>query len=168
MSKIATLEDLYVEQLKDLYSAEIQLIEALPEMLEAAYAEELKSSFQDHLEQTYEHAERLEQILDELGQSPTGHKCDAMFGLVKESKKTIAEDATPEVRDAALIAAAQRVEHYEIAGYGCVRTYAILLDDEKAADLLQTTLNEEAETDRKLTSVAEKLNVKAEAFSSSK
>jgi len=165
MSKITTLQELYIEQLKDLHSAETQLIKALPEMAEAAHARELKAGFRHHLEQTREHAQRLEQILGDLDEKPTGNKCDAMAGLIKEGKKTIDEDASSEVKDAALIAAAQRVEHYEIAGYGCVRTYASLLGDDEAVDLLQTTLDEEADTDKKLTSVAEKLNLKAEALS---
>ncbi len=165
MSNISTLEDLYIEQLKDLYNAEIQLIEALPEMVQTAHAVELKDSFLFHLEQTYRHVERLEEILENLGERPTGHKCDAMIGLIKESKKTLEEEAPHEVKDAALIAAAQRIEHYEIAGYGCVRTYAKLLGDEHATDLLQITLNEETETDRLLTKVSEKLNVQDDALS---
>ncbi len=164
MSKITTLQELYIEQLKDLYSAETQLIKALPEMAKAAHARELKNGFEHHLEQTREHVQRLEQILEELAEKPTGIKCEAMAGLIKEGKKTIHENASPEVKDATLIAAAQRVEHYEIAGYGCVRTYASILGDDEASDLLQTTLDEEADTDKKLTSLAEKLNIKVEAL----
>ena|SRR5260221_14701026 len=166
MSRIATLEDIYLEQLKNLYSAEIQLIEALPEMIRAARALKLKASFQHHLEQTYRHIERIEQILEDLDQSPAGHRCDAMTALVKEIKKSIREDALAAMKDAALIAAARRIKHYKIDGYSCVCAYASLLDYEKAADLLQATLNEETEMDRGLTNIAEKLNVEVEAPSS--
>ena len=168
MSKIANLEQLYVDQLKDLYSAETQLIKALPEMATAAHAPELRKGFELHLEQTREHAHRLEQLLEEFDEKPTGNKCEAMAGLIKEGKKTISEDAPAAVKDAALIAAAQRVEHYEIAGYGCVRTYAALLGDKEGADLLQTTLEEEADTDKKLSAAASKLNLKAEALASAR
>jgi ferritin-like metal-binding protein YciE len=159
--KITTLEELYAEQLKDLYSAENQLVEALPKMAEAAFAAPLKKGFQLHLQETKEHVRRLERILEALGQNPGGKTCKAMEGLVKEGSETIAEDASKEVKDAALIAAAQRVEHYEIAGYGCVRTYAALLGRKEEEHVLETTLKEEAATDRKLTTAAKKLNLKA-------
>ena len=158
--KITTLEQLFVEQLKDLFSAESQLIEALPKMAEAAHAPVLKKGFQLHLKETREHARRLEHILKALGESPEGKTCKAMQGLVKEGDETISEDASPEVKDAALIAAAQRVEHYEIAGYGCVRTYATLLGRKGDARVLATTLKEEADTDKKLTVAAKTLNIK--------
>jgi len=158
--KITTLHDLFVEQLKDLYSAENQLIEALPKMAEAAYAAPLKKGFQTHLKETREHANRLEKILKSLGEEPGGKTCKAMQGLVKEGSETISEDASREVKDAALIAAAQRVEHYEIAGYGCVRTYATLLGRKGDARLLETTLQEEAATDKKLTAASKTLNLK--------
>src|SRR5690606_24874826 len=116
--------DLYVAQLKDLYSAETQLIEALPKMAEAAAHPELKRAFQDHLQETKRQKERLEQIFRGLDQDPSGETCQAMKGLVKEGQDIIDADGDDAVRDAGLIAAAQRVEHYEIAGYGCVRTYA--------------------------------------------
>ena len=163
--KITTLQQLFVEQLKDLYSAENQLIEALPKMAAAAHAAPLKKGFQDHLKQTREHARRLERILKGVGESPEGKTCKAMQGLVKEGTETISEDASREVKDAALIAAAQRVEHYEIAGYGCVRTYATLLGRRADARTLETTLKEEAETDKKLTKAAKSLNLKMDRTS---
>ena len=168
MSTITTLEELFVEQLKDLYSAETQLIKALPAMAKAAHAPALKAGFEHHLEQTKEHAIRIEQILEELGEEPTGKTCKAMEGLIKESKETISEKASPEVKDVALIAAAQRVEHYEIAGYGCVRTYAKILGHKEASQTLQTTLDEEAATDKKLTAAAGKLNLLPQAELASK
>lgn len=160
--KMATLKDLFVEELKDLYSAEKQLIKALPKMAKAARSEDLKEGFLEHLEQTKGHAERLEQVFELLGQKPRAKTCKAMEGLIEEGKELLEEDAESEVLDAGLIAAAQRVEHYEIAGYGCVRTYAELLGEDEARDLLQQTLDEEAETDKKLTQLAEHINVEAE------
>jgi ferritin-like metal-binding protein YciE len=162
MPKINTLHDVYVDQLKDLYSAETQLIKALPKMAKAAHDETLKKGFEQHLEQTKGHAERLEEIFENLDEKPTGKKCKAMAGLVEEGSEAIGEDATPEAKDAMLIAAAQRVEHYEIAGYGCVKTYARLLGYEEAASLLEETLGEEVQTDEKLTEAAEAINVQAE------
>jgi ferritin-like metal-binding protein YciE len=158
--KITTLEQLFVEQLKDLFSAENQLIEALPKMAEAAHASPLKKGFQLHLKQTKEHARRLAKILKSLDESPEGKTCKAMEGLVKEGNETISEDASPEVKDAALIAAAQRVEHYEMAGYGCVKTYATLLGRKADAKVLDTTLKEEVATDKTLTTAAKTLNLK--------
>lgn len=161
--KIESLRELYVEELKDLYSAENQLVKALPKMAKAATDSALRQGFEKHLEQTKVHVERLETIFEALDESPKGKKCKAMEGLVEEGSEVIEEDAEPEVKDAALIAAAQRVEHYEIAGYGCVRTYAELLGETKAAKLLQTTLDEEGKTDQTLTKLAEKINLEAEA-----
>ena len=158
--KVSTLEQLFVEQLRDLYSAETQLVEALPLMAKAAHASDLKAGFRLHLGQTKEHASRLKKILSKLKQSPEGKKCQAMAGLVKEGNEAISENATPAVKDAALIAAAQRVEHYEIAGYGTVKTYATLLGLRDAASTLGKTLKEEADTDKKLTAAAKKLNIK--------
>jgi ferritin-like metal-binding protein YciE len=159
--KLASLEDLFVDELKDLYSAENQLLKALPKMAKAATAKELKAGFEKHLKQTQGHVERLEEIFEELEESPKGKKCKAMEGLVEEGAEVIDEDAEPEVKDAALIAAAQRVEHYEIAGYGCVRTYAKLLGRNDAMKLLQQTLDEEGDTDKILTKLAETINVEA-------
>ena len=152
--KLNTLKDLYFHELKDLYSAEKQIIKALPKMVKAATNDKLASGFQEHLEQTKGHAERLEKILSRHSQTMRGPKCKGMEGVLAEGGEMIKEEADEEVRDAGLIAAAQRVEHYEIAGYGTARTYASLLGDKEGEKLLQTTLDEEAETDRKLTSLA--------------
>ena len=160
--KLSSLEDLFVDELKDLYSAETQLLKALPKMAGAASDKELKKGFQKHFKQTQGHVARLKKVCSELDVTPTGKTCKAMQGLIKEGQEAIDEDAEPEVKDAALIAAAQRVEHYEMAGYGCVRTYAQLLKNSKAAQLLQETLNEEGETDKTLTKLAKSINVEAE------
>jgi ferritin-like metal-binding protein YciE len=159
---IATLEDLLVEELKDLYSAETQLVKALPKMAAAATSKALKRGFLKHLKETERHVERLKKACAELDVTPTGKKCAAMQGLITEGQEVIDEEMEPEVKDAALIAAAQRVEHYEIAGYGCVRTYARLLKRKKIAQLLQQTLDEEGKTDKALTQLALKINVEAE------
>jgi len=155
--KLNSLEDLFVDELRDLYSAENQIVKALPKMAKAAHNLELQEGFQEHLEQTKEHVQRLEQICESLDISPKGKKCRAMEGLLEEGREMMSEDAEPEVMDAALIGAAQRVEHYEIAAYGCARTYARQLGHEDAANLLQQTLDEESETDRKLTQIAESM-----------
>jgi ferritin-like metal-binding protein YciE len=149
------LRDLYIDELRDLYSAEKQLLRALPKMAKNANDDKLRQAFETHTEETKGHVERLEQIFDKLGKKPGGKTCKAMQGLVEEGKEKMEEDAEPEVLDAGLISAAQRVEHYEIAGYGTVRTYAKLLGDEQAARLLQKTLDEEGQTDKKLTQLAE-------------
>jgi ferritin-like metal-binding protein YciE len=160
--KMRSLQDLFVEELRDLYSAENQILKALPKMAKAATSDELRSAFEEHLEQTRVHVERLDQIFERLGARAKGKKCKAMEGLIEEGKEVMKEAEDPMVLDAALIGAAQRVEHYEIAGYGCARTYARLLGEEEAADLLQETLNEEGETDEKLTEIAEStINVEA-------
>jgi ferritin-like metal-binding protein YciE len=157
-----SLQDLFIDQLKDLYNAENQLVKALPKMAKASTAPELKNAFEAHLEETKGHVERLEQIFDQLGTSPGGKTCKAMKGLVEEGAEMIGEDAEPEIMDAGLIAAAQRVEHYEMSGYGVVRTFAKLLGNEDAARLLQETLEEEGAADKKLTQIAEKeVNPKA-------
>lgn len=158
-----SLHDLYVDELKDLYSAENQLLKALPKMAKKASAPELKDAFTEHLEVTRGQVERLEQIFSELEVSPRGKKCKAMEGLVEEGKEVIEEDGEPSVIDAALIACAQRVEHYEMAGYGCVRTFANLLGYKSAAKLLQKTLDEEGEADKALSELAETvINIEAE------
>jgi ferritin-like metal-binding protein YciE len=162
MPKITTLHDVYVEQLKDLYSAETQLIKALPKMAKAAHSPELAQGFTDHLEQTKGHAERLEEIFEALDEKPTGKKCKAMAGLVEEGSEAIEENAAPAAKDTLLIAAAQRVEHYEIAAYGTVKTFAKLLGEDEAEKLLAQTLEEEVETDEKLTKAAESINVEAQ------
>jgi ferritin-like metal-binding protein YciE len=153
--KHESLRDLYVDELKDLYSAENQLLVALPKMAKAVSDAKLRKAFEHHLEETRGHVERLEQVFKTLDASPKGKKCKAMEGLIEEGKEVMDEDFEPPVRDAALIAAAQRVEHYEMAGYGCVRTYARLLGDGIAAGLLQKTLDEEGAADKKLTDLAE-------------
>ncbi len=160
--QLETLQDLFVEQLRDLYSAENQLIKALPKMAKAASNEQLSQSFLDHLEETKGHAARLKELFDKMGKKPTGKTCKAMEGLVAEGKEAIEEDAEPDVKDAGLIAAAQRVEHYEMAGYGTVRSFARILGDKEAAKVLQQTLDEEMATDKKLTKLAETvINIEA-------
>jgi ferritin-like metal-binding protein YciE len=160
--ELETLQDLYIHELKDLYSAEKQLVRALSKMAKAAHNEELSTGIQKHLNQTKEHAARLEKILSSHKQSTRGAKCKGMAGIIAQGAQMIEEEADPEVKDAGLISAAQRVEHYEIAGYGTVRTYADLLGDKEGAKLLQTTLQEEEETDKELTKVAKSaINVAA-------
>jgi ferritin-like metal-binding protein YciE len=161
---LESLHDLYVDELRDLYSAENQLLKALPRMAKAAAHDDLKAAFTEHLEVTRGQVERLAQVFKALGEKPTGKKCKAMEGLIEEAKELFEEEAEAAVLDAALIGAAQRVEHYEIAGYGCVRTFARLLGYEDAAELLQETLDEEGEADQKLTTLAESvINVDAQA-----
>jgi ferritin-like metal-binding protein YciE len=160
--QLETLKDLYIHELKDLYSAENQLIRALPKMAKAAKNQQLAAGFQEHLQQTKEHAARIEKILSEHKQSTRGSKCRGMEGLIAEGAEMIEEEADPEVKDAGLISAAQRVEHYEIAGYGTARTYAEMLGDKEGATLLQRTLSEEEQTDQKLTHLAKSsINVAA-------
>jgi ferritin-like metal-binding protein YciE len=148
------LRKLYVHELKDLYSAENQLLKALPKMENAAKDPGLKKAFAAHLKETQRHVKRLEDIFGRLDFKPGGQKCAGMEGLIEEGSDMIAEDAPADVKDAALIAAAQRIEHYEMAGYGTARTYAEKLGDYRAADILQETLNEEALADQKLTRLA--------------
>jgi len=155
------LRHLYVEELKDLYSAENQLVKALPKMAKASTSPDLRAGFEKHLEQTKEHVARLEEIFNGLGESPKGKKCKGMEGLIKEGAEMIKEDPAPEELDAGLISAAQRVEHYEIAGYGCVSTYAKLLGETRAVSLLRQTLVDEKDTDEKLTQLAGSINIEA-------
>ena len=150
-----TLRDLYLNELRDLYSAETQLLEALPKMAEAANSSQLKEAFTSHLEQTEGHVRRLEEIFEALGEEPSGETCKAMEGLINEGEEYVKAGGDRDVRDAGLIGAAQRVEHYEIAGYGTARTLASRLGESEAADKLQATLDEEAEADSKLTDIAE-------------
>jgi ferritin-like metal-binding protein YciE len=152
--KMETLQELYLDELKDIYDAENQLLKALPKMAKTATNEELKAAFETHLEQTEEHVARLERIFEELGEKPKGKKCEAMKGLVEEGKQMMEEEAEEEVMDAGLICAAQKVEHYEIASYGCLRTYAEMLGFDEQAELLQETLDEEKDTDDNLTELA--------------
>jgi ferritin-like metal-binding protein YciE len=155
------LKHLYVEEMKDLYSAESQLVKALPKMAKASTSKDLRAGFEEHLNQTREHVARLEKIFKALGENPKGKKCKGMEGLIKEGAEMIEEDPAPEELDAGLISAAQRVEHYEIAGYGCVSTYAKLLGEDQAASLLRQTLGEEKETDKKLSQLADRINLVA-------
>jgi ferritin-like metal-binding protein YciE len=164
MESLESLHDLFIEELKDLYSAEQQLVTALPTLAKAANSESLRDLFKDHLKQTKEQVKRLEKLFKSMKAEieEDNESCEAMEGLIAEAEQTLERDADPAVVDAALIVAAQKVEHYEIAGYGSVRTFAKVLGYDEAARVLQTTLNEEASTDEKLTKLAEKINVKAE------
>jgi ferritin-like metal-binding protein YciE len=153
--KLDSLRDLYIAELKDLYDAENRIIKALPKMAEAASSPDLRSAFEQHLQQTRGHVDRLEQVFQSLDETPKGEKCKGMVGIIDEGEDMMDKDAAPAVGDAALIAAAQRVEHYEIAAYGTVRTFARRLGYEDQAQLLNQTLQEEGETDKKLTSLAE-------------
>jgi ferritin-like metal-binding protein YciE len=153
--KLNSLRDLYITELKDLYDAENRIIKALPKMAEACGSPDLRNAFEHHLEQTRRQVERLEQIFMKLDESPKGEKCKGIIGIIDEGEDLMDEDAPPAVRDAALIAGAQRVEHYEIASYGTCRTYARRLGYADHAQLLNETLQEEGEADKKLTSLAE-------------
>ena len=155
--KLDTLQKLYTNELRDLYNAEGQLLKASPKMAKAASSEELKNAFEKHLEQTKSHVERLEQVFEELDENPKGKTCRAMKGLVEEGSEILQQDGEESVLDAGIIVAAQKVEHYEIAGYGSVRTFAHLLGQNKAAELLQTTLDEESETNELLNKLAESI-----------
>jgi ferritin-like metal-binding protein YciE len=155
--KLNSLEDLLHDNLKDLYSAENQLVKALPKMAKAASTPDLSAGFTEHLEQTRVHVQRLEQVCKQLGINPKGKKCAAMEGLIEEGKEMMEEDAAPAVMDAGLIAAAQKVEHYEMAGYGCVREWAEQLGLRNAAALLAKTYQEEKATDEKLTQLAKQM-----------
>jgi ferritin-like metal-binding protein YciE len=162
MSKVATLNELLVEELKDLYSAETQITKALPKMAKAASHKELKAAFQEHLEETKAQIERLERVMELLEATPKGKKCKAMEGLIEEGEEKLELKAEPAIKDAALIGAAQKIEHYEIAGYGTARTFAEILGQNEVAELLQATLDEESATDEKLTELAETINEEAE------
>jgi ferritin-like metal-binding protein YciE len=163
MAKLKSLDDLHVHELQDIYHAEGQILRALPKMIKAASHPELQAAFEEHLEQTEGQVERLDQAFKLLGVPAKGKKCDGMAGLIEEGKKMMEEDAEPSVMDAALIAAAQKVEHYEIASYGCVCTYAETLGYDQVHDLLGQNLDEEEATDEKLTALAESvINVEAE------
>ena len=154
---LETLKDLYVEQLRDLYSAENQLLEALEEMAENATHSELREAFESHLEETEEHVSRLDKIFARLGEDAEGEHCEAMEGLIEEADELLEKDATDEVLDAGMIAAAQRVEHYEIAAYGTVATYAEMLGEKADLELLRETLGEEKEADGKLNKIAKQI-----------
>ncbi|MFO0951604.1 MAG: ferritin-like domain-containing protein [Isosphaeraceae bacterium] len=164
--KLDSLKTLYIDELRDLYSAENQILKALPKMAKAASSKTLQTAFKAHLKETEGQVERLTQIFEQLGESPKGKTCLAMEGLISEGEELMSQKAEPEVLDAGLIAAAQRVEHYEMAGYGTVRTYARLLGETEAEGLLQATLDEEGKTDKKLSQIAEQV-VNPEAMSPS-
>jgi len=167
--KLETLENLFVHELKDLLSAEKQLVKALPKMAKGANSVHLQNAFQEHLEQTKGHVARLEKIFSILGKTARAEHCKAMEGLVEEGSDLLEEEGSPMVKDAALIGAAQRVEHYEISAYGTARTLAELLGQTEAAELLQATLDEEKETDEKLTELAmNEINLEAEAVTKEK
>ena len=162
--EMSNLQDLLVENLKDLYSAETQMLKALPKVAKAVDNDQLRQALTMHVKETEGQVKRLEQILGKMGEKPGGKKCKGMEGLLEEGKEMMQEDMEPEVLDAALLSAAQKVEHYEIAGYGTVRTYAELLGEKEHAKLLQETLDEEGQTDKKLTQLAEsQINVEAMA-----
>ena len=155
------LKQMYIDELKDLYNAENQLVKALPKMAKAASSEELRAGFEEHLEQTKGHVSRLEQIFESLGENPKGKKCKGMEGLVAEGSDIIDQDLEDSAKDAGLIGAAQRVEHYEIAAYGTVKAFAETLGHSEHVSLLEETLEEEKETDEKLTKLAQGINVQA-------
>ncbi len=159
---VDTLDSLFVQELKDLYSAENQITKALPKLIKAASSEELRSAFEHHLKETKDQVQRLEQVFEILGSSPRGKTCNGMKGVLEEGAEMLQETAEGDVRDAALISAAQRVEHYEMAAYGAVRSYAELLGKPEISDILQKTLLEEKAADKKLTEISHKLNRQAQ------
>jgi len=160
--KMQTLKDLYIDELKDMYDAENQIVKALPKMAKEATNEELRAAIEQHLDQTQTHIERLEQVFEDLGEKAKGTKCEATKGLIEEAKRMMEEAEDDDVRDAAIIGSAQKVEHYEIASYGTLRTYAELLGFDEQAELLQETLDEEKETDENLTELAvSSINIEA-------
>lgn len=161
--KLETMKELLLDELQDLYSAETQITKALPKMAKASSASDLKHAFESHLQETEGHVQRLETIFMHLKASPKGKTCEGMKGLLKEGDERVKGGGEPEVLDAGLISAAQRVEHYEIAAYGSARTYAELLGESEIVKLLEKTLEEEKAADQKLTKVATKVNVKAKA-----
>jgi ferritin-like metal-binding protein YciE len=156
-----SLQELYIDELRDLYSAETQMVKALPKMAKASTNDGLREGFEEHLRQTSEHVARLEQIFQQLGEKPSGKKCLGMEGLVKEGAEVMKEDYLEEVKDAALIGAAQRVEHYEIAAYGTARSLAELLGENEHVTLLEQTLEEEKQTDQTLTELSQEINPRA-------
>ena len=153
--KLDTLKTLYINELKDLYNAEGQLVKALPKMAKAAASDELQEAFEKHLEQTKAHVDRLEEVFEDIGEKPKGKTCKAMKGLIEEGSEILKEDGEESVIDAGIIVAAQKVEHYEIASYGSVRSFAQLLGKDRSADLLQRTLDEESEANEVLNKLAE-------------
>ncbi len=161
--KLENLEQLFLQELRDLYDAEDQITEALPKMIEAAHYPQLKNALQEHLNVTRKQIERLDQIFDMLGEDASGQTCKGMKGVIKEGDEIVSQGGDGATVDAGIISAAQRVEHYEMAGYGTVRTYAELLGRQQIARLLQQTLDEEKEADEKLTEIARSVNIEAKA-----
>jgi ferritin-like metal-binding protein YciE len=161
--KMELMEDLYLHELRDLYDAEKQLLKTLPKMAQAIRSSDLRQGFENHAKETEEQIHRLEKVFKRIGESPSGPKCEGMAGLLAEGEKLLKEDAEPELLEAGLIAAAQKIEHYEIAGYGCVCTYAKLLGFNEDKELLGQTLQEEKSQDGKLTLLAESINLEAAA-----
>jgi len=157
MAKVTTMEDLFLDEIRDLYDAEKQLTKALPEMAHAASSDDLRNAFEEHLDQTVNQIERLERIFEALGEKPTGKKCAAMTGLIKEGNEMVNASGENAVRDAGLIAAAQKVEHYEISGYGSARAHAETLGHDAAVRLFDETLFEEQEADERLNDLANSL-----------
>lgn len=165
---VATLDALFVQELKDLYSAENQITRALPKMIKAASSEDLRGAFEHHLKETENQVKRLEQIFEILGSSPRGKTCHGMKGVLEEGAEVLEETAEGSIRDAALISAAQRVEHYEMAGYGTVRSYAECLGQSEISDLLEETLDEEKAADQKLSEISQTLNSEAQQAGNAK
>jgi ferritin-like metal-binding protein YciE len=159
--KLKTLKDLYLDELRDVYDAENQIVKALPKMVKAATSVELQEALREHLEKTRGHVKRLEQVFDAMGERRKRRTCEGLKGLLEEGKELMEEDAEPAVMDAGLIAGAQRVEHYEMAAYGSLRTWAQQLGDQKASRLLEETLNEEKEADQALSEIASAINSEA-------
>lgn len=163
MAALKNLSDAFYDELRDLLSAEKQLLKALPKMAKKATSEELKAGFEEHLAQTEKQVERLEQVFEEIGKAPKAKKCEAMAGLIEEASSMMEEEAEPDVMDAVLISCAQKVEHYEIASYGTLCTWAKVLGLKQAKELLGDTLNEEEETDKLLTQLSTRINQAANA-----
>jgi ferritin-like metal-binding protein YciE len=161
MSNVKTIENLFVEELKDIYSAETQITKTLPKLVKAASTPDLKSAFEHHLKETEGHVERLDKVFKILGMSPKGKTCDGMKGILAEGAEVLRETQAGDIRDAALISAAQRVEHYEMAAYGSVRSYAENLSQQEIAGLLEETLEEEKAADKKLTEISHNVNSRA-------
>ena len=161
MPALNSLRDLLIDELRDLHDAENRLVKALPKMAKAASHEELKEGFQEHLEQTRDHVDRLERCFKLLGEKARSKTCHAMKGLIEEGNEAIQDEAPDAIRDAKMIGAAQRIEHYEIAGYGTARAFAETLGETKVANLLQETLDEEGDTNKRLTAIAESVNEEA-------
>ena len=161
MAQVNSIDNLFIQELKDLYSVETQITKALPKLAKAASSPDLKSAFEHHLKETEGHVKRLDKVFKILRASPKGKTCEGMKGILAEGAEVLQETSAGDIRDVALISAAQRVEHYEIAGYGAVRSYAEQLDQQEIAALLEETLGEEKAADKKLTEIAQKVNSRA-------